>query len=79
MKYSNFNFKSLKSGTKKILEDQGKLELFTDDRFEQVKAVMEYGMSKDLWLKNYMSLDPINKAKWCADHLVKLAEGGHVK
>jgi hypothetical protein len=35
-------------------------------------------MTKDTWLKNYLSLDPLNKAQWCADHLVKLVEGGHL-
>ena len=69
----------MKAETKKILKEQGKLGLFTEDRFEQVKFVMNHGMTKDDWLKDYLSLDPLNKAQWCADHLVKLVEGGHLK
>jgi hypothetical protein len=68
----------MKAETKKILKKQGKLDLFTEDRFEQVKAVMKYGMTKDAWLKNYLSLDKLNKAQWCANHLVKFVEGGHL-
>jgi hypothetical protein len=67
-----------KKETKKILKEHGKLYLFTEDRFEQVKAVMKHGMTKDAWLKKYLSLDPLNKAQWCADHLVKFVEGGHL-
>jgi len=69
---------NMKAETKKILKEQRKLGLFTEDRFEQVYAVMKHGMTKDVLLKNYLSLDPLNKAQWCADHLVKLVEGGHL-
>ncbi len=70
--------RNMKAETKKILKEQGKLDFYTDERFEQVKSVMKHGMTKDAWLKNYLSLDPLNKAQWCADHLVKLVEGGHL-
>ena len=68
----------MKSETKKILQERGKIDLFTEDRFLQVKAVMEHGMTKDAWLKNYLSLDPLNKAQWCADHLINFVEKGHL-
>ncbi len=68
----------MKEETKKILKAKGKLDLYTDERFEQVESVMKYGMIKDAWLENYLSLDPINKSEWSADHLVKLVEGGHL-
>ena len=69
----------IKIETQKILKNQGKLDLFTNERYNQVKAVMKHGMTKDAWLNNYLSLDPLNKAQWCADHLVKFVEGGHIK
>lgn len=69
----------MKEETKKILKEKGKYDLFTDERFEQVKAVMKHGMTKDAWLKNYLSLDPLNKFEWCADHLIKLVEMGAIK
>lgn len=62
----------------KILKEKGKLDLFTEERFYKVKGTMKYGMKKDEWLKTYLSLDPLNKAQWCADHLVKFVEGGHL-
>lgn len=71
-------YRTMKIDTKKILKEQGKLDLFTEERFEQVKAVMKHGMTKDAWLNNYLRLDPLNKAQWCADHLVKFVEGGHL-
>lgn len=69
----------MKEETKNLLKEKGKLDLFTEDRYEQVKAVMKHGMTKDPWLKNYLSLDPINKAEWCADHLIKFIEAGNIK
>lgn len=68
----------MKLETKKILEDKGRIEIFTDERFEVVKSVMKHGITKDAWLKNYLSLDPINKAQWCADHIIILVDGGHI-
>ena len=68
----------MKAETKKILKEIGKLDMYTDERFEKVKSIMKYRMSKDLWLKNYLSLDILNKAQWCADYLIKFVEGGHI-
>lgn len=61
-----------------ILKEKGKFSLFTDNRLNIVKEVMKLGMKNDAWLKNYLSLDPLNKAQWVADHLVKLAEAGNI-
>lgn len=61
-----------------MLKEKGKFSLFTDNRLNIVKEVMKLGMKNDAWLKNYLSLDPLNKAKWVADHLVKLAEAGNI-
>ncbi len=64
---------------KKILKDKGKIDLFTKERLTLVKSVMKHEMTKDNWLKMYLGLDPLNKAQWCADHLVLFIEGGHLK
>lgn len=58
---------------KRLLKENSMLDAFTKERFELVKKTMRYGMTKDLWLKNYLSLDPLNKAQWVADHLIKLS------
>ena len=68
----------MKLETIEILKKKGKFDLYTEERYDLVKSVMNYGMTKDAWLKNYLSLDPLNKAQWCADHLVKFVEGGHI-
>ena len=63
---------------KKILKEKDSLDLFTKERFELIKKTMRYGMTKDLWLKNYLSLDPLNKAQWVADHLIKFSKLGKI-
>jgi hypothetical protein len=68
----------MKAETIKILKEKCKLDYFTEYRYEQVKAVMKYGMLKDKWLMTYLSLDPLNKAQWCADHLILFVESGKI-
>jgi len=63
---------------KKILKEKNSLDVFTKERFELIKKTMRYGMTKDLWLKNYLSLDPLNKAQWVADHLIKFSKLGKI-
>ena len=63
---------------KKILKDSGNEAVFTKERFELIKKTMRYGMTKDLWLKTYLSLDPLNKAQWVADHLIKFSKLGKI-
>jgi len=64
----------MKREVKKMLKERGKLHLFTEGRYRFVKFLMNYGMTKDAWLKNYLSLEPLNKAQWCADRLIFLEE-----
>jgi hypothetical protein len=68
----------MKDDVKDILKEKGKIDLFSDLRYYKVKNAMEYGMTKDAWLKNYLSLDPLNKAQWIADHLIKFVEAGQI-
>ena len=60
----------------KILKEKGRADIFTDDRFNKVKAVMRIAVTKDMWLKMYLSLDPLNKAQWVADHLILFIDKG---
>lgn len=64
----------MKKEVLRILKEKGKVDLFTEDRFDEIKALMRLGMAKNQWLKMYLSLDPLNKAQWCADHLILTAE-----
>lgn len=64
----------MKNETKAILASNGKLHLFTEERYEFMKATMVHGMKLDAWLKNYLSLDPYNKSLWIADHLTDAVE-----
>ena len=68
----------MKLETIEILKKKGKFDLYTEEKYDLVKSVMNYGMTKDAWLKNYLSLDPLNKAQWCADQLVSLVEKGAI-
>jgi hypothetical protein len=68
----------MKIDTQKILKAQGKLDIFTEERYLTVKAVMEHGMTKDAWMKSYLSLDPYNKSQWIADQMVFLVKNGHI-
>jgi hypothetical protein len=68
----------MKREVQNILKEKGKLSLFTEQRYSTVTEVMKHGMKKDLWLKNYLSLDPLNKAEWTADHIIKFAEAGQI-
>jgi hypothetical protein len=61
----------MKAEVKKILKERGKIDLFTDRNYELVKYAMNERARHDPWLKNYLSLDPYNKAEWVADHLIK--------
>lgn len=62
----------------KILKENGKLDFYTNSRYYQVVEVMKYGMKQDAWLKNYLSLDPLNKAQWVADHIISLVIKGAI-
>lgn len=64
----------MRTEVKKLLKEKGKLDLFTDTRFEKVKAMMQFGMRVDRQLKNLLSLDPLNKAQFVADHIIRLVE-----
>ena len=58
----------------KLLKEKGKEKLFTEDRWGIIKELVGFAMKKDLFLKNYLSLDPLIKAQWMADHLILLSE-----
>ena len=64
----------MKKEVKRILKEQGNLDFYTDLRFDLVKSAMKDGIKKDDWLKNYLSLDPLNKAQWVADNIVRIGK-----
>jgi len=52
----------MKLETIKILKEKGKFDLYTEERYDLVKSVMNYGMTKDAWLKISMDCGSINNA-----------------
>jgi len=68
----------MKTTVKQILKEYGKLDLFTNERYDKVKEVMRYGCTKDKALKAYLSIDPYNKAQFIADHIVNLVFKGAI-
>jgi len=63
----------------RILKSKGLFDYFNEVRYKLTVEVMKHGMTKDLWLKEYLSLDPLNKAEWISDHLIIFVDGGHLK
>lgn len=59
-----------------LLKEKGKEALLTDDRWEVMKELVKIAMKKDLFIKNYLSLDPFLKAQWMADNIILLADSG---
>ena len=68
----------MKRDVMNILSGKGRIDIFTHERYETMKATMKMGISKDAWLKNYLSLDPLNKAQWIADHMIIFTDEGHI-
>jgi len=64
----------MKKEVQGYLSEKGKTDYFTHERYDKVYEVMKYGMKQDEWLKNYLSLDPLNKAQWICDHIIKFVE-----
>lgn len=64
----------MKNDVKKLLAEKNRSEIFTDERYGQIREVMKYGMTQDPWLKNYLSLDPFNKAQWISDFMIKFVD-----
>ena len=62
----------MKKEVKEILKEAGKLELFTEDRFETVKELMKLGMKQSPQLKGLLSIDPYYKSKYIADYIILL-------
>lgn len=60
------------------LKKKGKESLFNDERHYIMKYLVKMAMDNDTFLQNYLSLDPLNKAEWMADHLILLAEMGKI-
>jgi hypothetical protein len=63
----------MKKEVKNILTENGKINLYTEERFNVVKDLMKLSMKKDVTLKSFLSIDPYYKAKFIADHIIKLA------
>lgn len=64
----------MKKDVQNYLTEKGKADYFTHERYDKVYEVMGHGMKQDEWLKTYLSLDPLNKAQWICDHIIKLVE-----
>lgn len=61
----------MKSEVRKILKEKNISYVWNEDSYELMKQMMKYAVTQDAWLKNYLSLDPLNKSQWIADHMEK--------
>jgi len=64
----------MKADVLKILKEVGRDDIFTETRYQTLRDVMKIGIKKDEWLKMYLSLDPLNRAQWIADHMIKYVD-----
>lgn len=61
----------MKKEVKLQLKEKGLLHLFTDERYNEIKLLMSYAMSKDKMLKEYLSISPDFKVNFISDHIIK--------
>lgn len=61
----------------KFLKEKGKESLLTQGRWGIINELVKIAMKKDPFLKSYLSLDPLNKAQWMADHIILFSENGN--
>lgn len=64
----------MKIEVKKELKDQGKEDLFTDERYEFIKSLMKNDYRKNIPLRGYLAIDPAHKVKYIVDHIIKFYE-----
>ena len=68
----------MKRDVQSILSARGRGDIFSHARYDQVKEVMKFGMKQSLPLKEFLNLDPLNKAQFIADHIIILVDGGNI-
>ena len=61
----------MKVEVKKQLKEKGFPNLFTDQRYDNVKNIMSYAISVDKMLKSYLSISPDFKVDFICDHMIK--------
>jgi len=62
----------MKKEVLRILKEQSKETLFTQGRYEFIRELMKVASKNQPPLREYLSIDPLNKAQFIADHIVKL-------
>jgi hypothetical protein len=61
----------MKKHVQRILKENGQGNLFTDDRYKAMLNIMKVAVRFDKQLETFLSLDPLNKAQFIADHIIK--------
>lgn len=61
----------MKKEVKKYLKENGHPDLFSEERYSIIKKYMKLASCKNLQLKTYLSFDPLNKAQFVGDHMIK--------
>ena len=62
----------MKSEVKHMLKYSGYNYVFSEDRYNAVKRIMKRSMATNRPLREYLSLDTLNRATWIANHMKKL-------
>ena len=62
--------KKMKKEVITILKENGKIELFTEERYKTIVEYMKLCKKKSKPLSKYLSIDPANRSKFIADHII---------
>jgi hypothetical protein len=60
----------MKKEVKKILKENGKIDLFTEERYKTITEYMKLCRKKSKAISTYLSFDPDNRSKFIADHII---------
>lgn len=56
------------------LKEKGRLEIFTDERYDICKDVMKYATSRDKVLKGYLGISVDFRVAFIADNMIRLVD-----
>lgn len=62
----------------KSLKEKEIFEIYTEERYDQVVAVMQYGCKASPTLKAFLSISPDFRVDWIVDHMVRLVAAGKI-
>jgi hypothetical protein len=66
--------KTMEVQVKQLLKEKGKLNLFTDHKYELAKRALRFYAKTNKPFKEYVKLDPMNRADFLCHMIIKISE-----